>query len=1095
MIEISIKQIRKICFILTILSVLPIGKVLAFNGRGQGTPESPYLILTADQLKEIKDDMDAHYKLVNDIEITTQWSYIGNSLLAFTGTLDGNYNQITLNIQNNTSTNTALFYQIGEHGIVKNLGVKIDKNTTNIQGGIQGGTIALKNSGIIEKCFSEGAISQQIDHSSPLTSGLGGIVGYNAPTGTVNNCYSSVSLKNTAVNEAGIGGIVGLNEGTVDHCIALNPQIESSTSQYTKDPRGNRIIGVNKATDIANNSNYASPKIDCIPTSNPNGMEGAILPQSIDWKEWNSNEKTFGLKKTDSENFGTTFHYSDHTYLTGEGTKDSPYLISSISDFQTMAKYLNNNYLDKGVHYKLTEDIDMDNKTFNPIGGENSYFGAPFAGILDGNGKVISNLSITPVDNETTNWHCGLFAKIGFGAQIKNLGLQNCNIVANKSNENLSAGLIAGCTETPKTETSFPIIDNCFVTGSIQIQKDGNAGGLIGKSDANNTNTRCTISNCYTNVDITITGGNWKQCDAAGISCTQYTTIQNCYALGNIQLGSAQNNNQNKTSAYGINSQYNECQVSSCLALMEKISSYNDFNEYVIPHSIHNNEGTNNNNYMSSDMSLLFNGNPISPNFNDVSKKDGDPWKGEKPNEDAWEITDDGYLNLKSIANTFEQNQQIQLTKYVPFAITVLAENGTIETTPAKEAKAGEEVSLTIAPNPGYQIKESTLKVYKTGDETTVVSVTDNKFTMPKYPVTITAEFVILPLNLTNVSGDITVSYNESWFYQLAEGTPIPFNGTITGEGQHIVSFDASTTGKSLTLDNAKISQLNNSASIIFFDGTGTIDNITTNTGAIITKTGITGNAVKKINLTLNNNQGGTAFLQVGEYMLQPEDQVGTGSRITIITTPNSNYNYSLNIKGETTEQEITIAENSFIMPDENVNITITFSYNPPYVPSYYDLHFEANDSVILASSDMDVIEGGSFTFTAEAAEGYDPETLVVEYKRGSNGKWNTLEAESNGKFRIRTVWSNIYVRASVQPIEDPTSIDQVENETSSVRAIENRICITTAVPVEIRVVALGGHIVRTEKLPVGYNEISGLSPGMYIVILSDGTRCKAIVR
>lgn len=152
MIEISIKQIRKICFILTILSI---GKVLAFNGQGQGTPESPYLISTADQLKEIKDDMDVHYKLVNDIEITTQWSYIGSSLLAFTGTLDGNYNQITLNIQNNTSTNTALFYQIGEHGIVKNLGVKIDKNTTNIQSGIQGGTIALKNSGIIEKCFSE----------------------------------------------------------------------------------------------------------------------------------------------------------------------------------------------------------------------------------------------------------------------------------------------------------------------------------------------------------------------------------------------------------------------------------------------------------------------------------------------------------------------------------------------------------------------------------------------------------------------------------------------------------------------------------------------------------------------------------------------------------------------------------------------------------------------------------------------------------------------------------------------------------------------------------------------------------------------------
>ena len=63
MIEISIKQILRICFILTILSI---GKVLAFNGQGQGTPESPYLISTADQLKEIKDDMDVHYKLVND---------------------------------------------------------------------------------------------------------------------------------------------------------------------------------------------------------------------------------------------------------------------------------------------------------------------------------------------------------------------------------------------------------------------------------------------------------------------------------------------------------------------------------------------------------------------------------------------------------------------------------------------------------------------------------------------------------------------------------------------------------------------------------------------------------------------------------------------------------------------------------------------------------------------------------------------------------------------------------------------------------------------------------------------------------------------
>ena len=90
----------------------------------------------------------------------------------------------------------------------------------------------------------------------------------------------------------------------------------------------------------------------------------------------------------------------------------------------------------------------------------------------------------------------------------------------------------------------------------------------------------------------------------------------------------------------------------------------------------------------------------------------------------------------------------------------------------------------------------------------------------------------------------------------------------------------------------------------------------------------------------------------------------------------------------------------------------------------------------------------------------------------------------------------NIYVRASVQPIEDPTSIDQVENETSSVACNReshlhyHRHYQSRYVLLQLAVISFA-----QKKLPVGYNEISGLSPGMYIVILSDGTRCKAIVR
>ena len=187
--------------------------------------------------------------------------------------------------------------------------------------------------------------------------------------------------------------------------------------------------------------------------------------------------------------------------------------------------------------------------------------------------------------------------------------------------------------------------------------------------------------------------------------------------------------------------------------------------------------------------------------------------------------------------------------------------------------------------------------------------------------------------------------------------------------------------------------------------------------------------------------------------------------------------------------------ESKFVMPTSDVTVTAAFNYNPPYVPSYYDLHFEPNDSVTLTASKTSVVEGSPFVFTAEAAEGYDPATLVVEYKRGRNGTWKTLEAESNGKFRIRSVYNDIYVRASIQPIGDPTAIDRVEDGANRVCAIGKRICITVATPVEMRVITLGGRIVRTEKLSAGYNELSGLPSGMYIVMLSDGTRCKVIIR
>lgn len=77
------------------------------------------------------------------------------------------------------------------------------------------------------------------------------------------------------------------------------------------------------------------------------------------------------------------------------------------------------------------------------------------------------------------------------------------------------------------------------------------------------------------------------------------------------------------------------------------------------------------------------------------------------------------------------------------FKITIKEgiQNGTIKTNPENEQVAKQEVEIITEPAKGFRLKEGTLKVYKTGDETTTVEVKNNKFTMPKFNVTITGEF------------------------------------------------------------------------------------------------------------------------------------------------------------------------------------------------------------------------------------------------------------------------------------------------------------------------------------------------------------------
>ena len=67
--------------------------------------------------------------------------------------------------------------------------------------------------------------------------------------------------------------------------------------------------------------------------------------------------------------------------------------------------------------------------------------------------------------------------------------------------------------------------------------------------------------------------------------------------------------------------------------------------------------------------------------------------------------------------------------------------HGTITTTPAAKADEDDEVTITATRDENYKLKAGSVKVTKTGGNSTEVEVTDGKFIMPAYDVTVTAEF------------------------------------------------------------------------------------------------------------------------------------------------------------------------------------------------------------------------------------------------------------------------------------------------------------------------------------------------------------------
>ena len=211
---------------------------LSYSGTGFGTVGDPYIITTAAQLDEIRDDLGAHYRLGSDIDLDVApynagWTPIGTSGTPFTGSLDGDgYTIYRLNIPASTSDHRGLFGYVAGGSIIdlviKESSISGRDYVGGIVGYITGGSIT--DSGIEESSVSgrnyvggiagymrSSEISYSYNAATVYGSGfrIGGIAGQVYDQSVVSFCYNigAVSGDTVSTGSNSIGGIAGIVNG------------------------------------------------------------------------------------------------------------------------------------------------------------------------------------------------------------------------------------------------------------------------------------------------------------------------------------------------------------------------------------------------------------------------------------------------------------------------------------------------------------------------------------------------------------------------------------------------------------------------------------------------------------------------------------------------------------------------------------------------------------------------------------------------------------------------------------------------------------------------------------------------------------------
>ena len=269
------------------------------------------------------------------------------------------------------------------------------------------------------------------------------------------------------------------------------------------------------------------------------------------------------------------------------------------------------------------------------------------------------------------------------------------------------------------------------------------------------------------------------------------------------------------------------------------------------------------------------------------------------------------------------------------YTITVTQpQNGTVSAS-AATANMGDVISLTIAPEAGYEVDQITV-VY--GENNTPVEVTDNQFTMPAGNVTVTVTFKAVEYTITPETcenGSVTADKEKA-----TAGTTVTLTATAA-EGYEVDKF------------YYKIGE----TQTVLEGNTFTMPASDVTVGATFKKSTYT--------ITVTQPQNGTVSASAAIANM--------GDVITLTINPNDGFVIGTISVTYGENQTVEVTNNQFTMPAGNVTVTVTF------VDRKYNVTVEESEHGSVSADKTEAAEGETVKLTITPEAEYELDVLTVD--------------------------------------------------------------------------------------------------------------------